>query len=367
MMSASDNLIAAACCGDVALVRRILQADPTQVHARDTHIGTTPLHCAAHRGFLEIVRALLDAGADIMSRESCCDTIPLHWAAEGGHLDVARLLVDQGSGVDALDSWHNLGPIGWATAVQHAHARNTARYEVAEFLLNHGARLDIFSAIVWKDLDTVRRMIASDPAVLSQQLGVVDNRQQPLHFAVINNLPDMAQLLLETGADINAKTAWGLTPLCLAAMMKHDQIVDLLRARQADVDLSAALVLGQFKRAEELLVADPNQVGPAGPYHLLAHFTAQQGLAAATAVLLSNGADPDVFAEHFFHEREIVCSLSPLHVTAWRGHADVARILVDHGANLQSKDDRFESTPFVWAKWHYQEAVAALLKEAEKS
>jgi hypothetical protein len=28
-------------------------------------------------------------------------------------------------------------------------------------------------------------------------------------------------------------------------------------------------------------------------------------------------------------------------------------------------DDRFESTPFVWAKWNHQDAVAALLKEAE--
>src|SRR5215813_6704187 len=108
MMHTSDNLIAAACGGDVALVRRILQADPAQVHARDSHIGTTPLHCAAHRGFLEIVQALLDAGADVMSRESCSETIPLHWAAEGGHLEVARLLINQGSGVNALDSWHNL-------------------------------------------------------------------------------------------------------------------------------------------------------------------------------------------------------------------------------------------------------------------
>ncbi|MBO0858469.1 MAG: ankyrin repeat domain-containing protein [Chloracidobacterium sp.] len=361
-MNASDNLIAAACSGDAAWVSRILQTDPAQVNARDSHIGTTPLHCAAHRGYLEIVQALLDAGADVMSRESCSETIPLHWAAEGGHLEVARLLVDQGSGVDALDSWHNLGPIGWATVVQHAHGRKPARYEVAEFLINHGARLDVFSAIVWKDPDAVRRMIEADPAMLSQQLGVVDKRQQPLHFAVINSLPDMVQLLLEAGADINAKTAWGLTPLCVAATMKHNQIVDMLRARQADVDLSASLVLGQFDRAKELLDADSNLVSHTGPYSLLAHFTAQRGLADATAVLLSGGADPNIFAEHFYHEREIICSLSPLHVAAWRGHGDVARILVDHGADLQSKDDRYESTPFVWAKWHHHNEVAALLK-----
>src|SRR5262245_42260372 len=169
MMHANDNLIVAACSGDIAWVRRILQADPAQVHARDSHLGTTPLHCAAHRGFLEIVQALLDAGADVMAREVCCEANPLHWAAEGGHLEVARLLIKHGSGVNALDGWHNLGPVGWATAVQHAHNRNPARYEVAEFLLGQGARLDIFSALVWKDRDAVQRMIEADPAVLSQK------------------------------------------------------------------------------------------------------------------------------------------------------------------------------------------------------
>jgi ankyrin repeat protein len=362
MMQTHGTLIAAACSGDIDQVRRILAAYPTQVNEQDSYIGTTPLHCAAHRGFLEIVQVLLEAGADIMARETCCDAIPLHWAAEGGHLEVARLLINRGSEVNAIDSWHNLGPVGWAEVIEHAHNRSPARHDVAEFLLSQGAQLDIFSAIITNNRDAVKRMVIAEPDVLNHQLGVVDKHQKPLHFAVNSDLPEMVQFLLELGADINAKTAWGLTPLCLAVMGQQDKIVELLRSQHAEVDLSAALALGQFDRAEELLKSDPSLVGPTGTYHLLVHFAVQQNSAQAMSILLNHGADANVFTEHYLDMREMVCSLSPLHVAALRGQVDVARVLIDFGANLQLKDDRYESTPFTWAKWNHQNEVAALLK-----
>jgi ankyrin repeat protein len=308
------------------------------------------------------VQVLLEAGADIMARETCCDAIPLHWAAEGGHLEVARLLINRGSEVNAIDSWHNLGPVGWAEVVEHAHNRNPARHDVAEFLLSQSAQLDIFSAIIMNNRDAVKRIVSADPDVLNCQLGVVDKHQKPLHFAVNSNLPEMVQFLLELGADINAKTAWGLTPLCLAVLRRQDRIVELLRSQHAEVDLSAALALGQFDRAEELLKADSTLVGPTGTDRLLVHFAVERNSAQATSILLNHGADANIITQHFFHRCEIVCSLSPLHVAAWLGHVDVARVLIDSGANSQLKDDRYESTPFTWAKWNYQNEVAALLR-----
>jgi RNA polymerase sigma factor (sigma-70 family) len=361
-MEALDNLIQAACSGDVEQVRRLLQADPAQVHTRDPYLQSTPLHYAAHRGYLEIVQLLLTAGADVMAREGSSDTIPLHWAAEGGHLEVARLLVDHGADVNAIDGWHNLSPVGWAVALGSGQCRREgARHEVADFMLSRGAQLDIFSAIAWGKPDAVRALIETDRAVLRQPLGIVDQRQQPLHFAVQQGRPDMVTLLLDAGVDVHATTAWGLTPFCLAVTHRQEQIAELLRARQGDGDLSAAVALNQLDRAKALLEADSTVVGPAGAYQRLLHCTAQQGLAEATALLLSYGADPNVVAEHF--HREIICTLSPLHVAAWHGQVEVARVLLDHGADLQARDAQYESTPFIWAKWHHQEAVAALLKQ----
>lgn len=365
-MQALDNLIQAACSGNVERVRQLLQADPTQVHTRDPYLQSTPLHYAAHRGYLEIVQLLLTAGADVMAREGSSDTIALHWAAEGGHLEVARLLVDHGADVNANDGWHNLGPLGWAVAIGSGQCRSfAARHEVAEFLLTKGAQLDIFSAIAWGKPDAVRALIKEDRAVLGQPLGIVDQRQQPLHFAVQNDGPDMVALLLDAGADVHATTAWGLTPFCLAVTQHQEQIADLLRARHGDADLSAAVVLNQLDQAKALLEADSTLVGPAGPYRQLLHFTAQQGLAEATALLLSYGADPNVAAEHF--HQEIICPLSPLHVAAWHGHLEVARVLLGHGADLQARDTQYESTPFIWAKWHHQHELAVFLKQHSAS
>jgi len=361
-MQALYNLIQAACSGDVEQARQLIQADPTQVHSHDPYLRSTPLHYAAHRGYLEIVQLLLTAGADVMAREGTSDTVPLHWAAEGGHLEVARLLVNRGADVNAIDGWHNLGPLGWAVALGSGQCRReAAQREVAEFLLTKGAQLDIFSAIAWGKPDAVRALIETDRAVLTQPLGIVDQRQQPLHFAVQNDRPDMVALLLEAGADVHATTAWGLTPFCLAITQRQDHIAELLRARHGDADLSAAVVLKQLDRAKALLDADSTLVGRAGPYRQLLHFTVQQGLAEATALLLNYGADPNVAAEHF--HQEIICPLSPLHVAAWHGHLEVARVLLDHGADLYAKDAQYESTPFIWAKWHHQHEVAAFLKQ----
>ena len=361
-MQALDNLIQAACSGDVEQVRRLLQADPTTVHTRDPYLQSTPLHYAAHRGYLEIVQLLLTAGADVTAREGVSDTTSLHWAAEGGHLEVARLLVEHGADVNAIDGWHNLGPVGWAIAIESGNCQGeAARRDVADFLLTKGAQLDIFSAIAWGKPDAVRALVTADRAVLGQRLGVVDQHQQPLHFAVQNDRPDMVVLLLDVGADVHATTAWGLTPFCLAVIQQQQQIVELLRARDGDGDLSAAIVLNQLDRAKPLMDADATLVGPAGPYRRLLHFTVQQGLAEGASLLLRSGADSNIPAEYL--HREIICTLSPLHVAAWHGHLEVARILLEHGADLQARDAQYESTPFIWAKWHHQEAVAALLKQ----
>jgi ankyrin repeat protein len=70
MTSESEKLmISAAKRGEVAEVQRLLALEPGLVEARDKD-GSTPLHCAAWKGHVEVVRVVLDAGADIGARRT---------------------------------------------------------------------------------------------------------------------------------------------------------------------------------------------------------------------------------------------------------------------------------------------------------
>src|ERR1051325_5664583 len=86
-------------------VRAALSSKPDLVNAHGWDIGTTALHCASHRGFTEMVRLLLDLGADVHALETASQTMPLHWAAEAGHPAIARLLVERGSELSLPDDW----------------------------------------------------------------------------------------------------------------------------------------------------------------------------------------------------------------------------------------------------------------------
>jgi ankyrin repeat protein len=84
--------------GNAAAVREIGAADPSLVMLRDADDGT-PLHYAAWKGHGEVVRVLLDLGADIdaCSRDGHYGGTPLHAAAHGNQKEVAAILLERGA------------------------------------------------------------------------------------------------------------------------------------------------------------------------------------------------------------------------------------------------------------------------------
>ena len=111
------TLISAAEDGDAARVARLLDSGAS-ADERPAPGGETPLMRAAARGHLEVVRVLLDAGADVCASRADGFT-PLVLAVFFGHEEVVRLLVERGADPSART---NLG----TTAARWAEARGFA-------------------------------------------------------------------------------------------------------------------------------------------------------------------------------------------------------------------------------------------------
>jgi len=221
---AVEAFFTACATGDVGELRELLACEPALVHAR--HNGTTGLHVAVHHP--EALRLLLEHGADPNQRDVGDNALALHFAAGGGPLESVRALLDAGSDVHGLGDLHRMDVIGWATVFAEA------RRDVVDLLVARGARHHVFSAISLGDLDLLRRVVESDPDAIARRLSQYEQEQTALHYVIApadglvgglfrtGSHYRTLDLLIELGADLEARDAKGRSPLEVA-MLRGDQ------------------------------------------------------------------------------------------------------------------------------------------------
>jgi ankyrin repeat protein len=195
---------------DAAAVRQALAAHPEWRALVNAPIGpfdSPAVVCARSREMLDV---LLDAGADINAKSRW-------WAGGFGLLD-------------------------------------SASDELARYAIERGARVEIHAAARLGMLDRVKELVAYDPALVSARGG---DGKTPLHFA--RNL-EIAQFLLENGADINARDIDHESTPAQHLIKDHPDVVRFLVKRGCATDIFLAAALGDLALAEKLLRAEPDYV-----------------------------------------------------------------------------------------------------------
>ncbi|CAI5774729.1 [ADP-ribose] polymerase tankyrase-2 isoform X3 [Podarcis lilfordi] len=242
---ADRQLLEAAKAGDVDTVKKLCTVQ--SVNCRDIEgRQSTPLHFAAGYNRVSVVEYLLQHGADVHAKDKG-GLVPLHNACSYGHYEVAELLVKHGAVVNVADLWK-------FTPLHEAAAKG--KYEICKLLLQHGADptkknrdgntpLDLV-----KDGDTdIQDLLRGDAALLDaakkgclarvKKLCSPDNvncrdtqgrHSTPLHLAAGYNNLEVAEYLLQHGADVNAQDKGGLIPLHNAASYGADDVSALLTA-----------------------------------------------------------------------------------------------------------------------------------------
>ena len=363
-MTVDEQLFEAAQRGDADQLGALLDAHPDQLQARDQPYEWSLLHHAAFRGHLQAVNLLLTRGLDVNTRERGDNTYPMHWSAAAGHLEVVRRLADAGGDVVGQGDDHALEVIGWATCWDHPHDA------IANFLVSRGARHHIFSAISMNLADEVRRIVATDPAAINARMSRNEDHRMPLHYAVLRNRPEMVALLMELGADPLAVDGSGFTAAAYATSVDIDRPVMArireMTARELDsaargqreahvglMDLIAALAVHDYTAAEALLRANPRLTESYGALHLMS----KRGDAVGGRWLLDHGVDVNGRWPHWDAE------VTPLHLAAAFGHADVVRLLLTSGANPHIRDSKHDGDSLGWAEHFTQPQTLEILRE----
>ena len=371
--SVDGGLFAAAENGDAAELARLLEAHPDRLHARNRPYEHTLLHVAAGACRLDAVNLLLVRGIDPNVREKGDNTYPMHWAAAKGCLDIVRRLADAGGDVVGSGDDHALEVIGWASCFGHHR-------DIADFLLSRGARHHIFSAIALDLPDEVRRIVQTNPNAIGSRMSRNENHQTPLHFAVREGRTAMVELLLELGADPLAVDGSGFEAAAYSDSPETDRAVmtAIRRLTTAEFvsaergsrpvqagarDLIAALALHDWAAAARLVADVPTLLSSGGVLHIMS----KRNAVPAVRWLLERGANPSALWAHWDAD------VTPLHLAALGGHPEIVRLLLAAGADPGIHDSKHDSDAEGWARFFLEcadnrkaerQEVARLLSDA---
>ncbi len=278
------------------------------------------MHEAARAGLADKVAELLAKDASLVDAKGMDARTPLHCA---GTVAVAALLLNHGARIDARDEDHDSTPAQW---------RIGESPDVARFLLESGAKADIFLAAALGDLALAERLVREDRRCLAHRIG---------------KAPEFPPI----GHDGRGGTIYQWTlrfnsyPHQIALLKGHQAMFDFL---YAESDMATRLlvdcVLARRIEAEAIANEHPEIVPdlPDVDRELVARYCWETNTNYNAVELMLDLGFPVAHPERSH-------GYTPLHNAAWAGSGDLVDLLIARGHPVDIRDPGYDATPLGYA------------------
>lgn len=297
---------------------------------------------SAIRGDLDTIRRLVDKDARLVN---CTNQYrsPLHFAVQENHIDVVEFLLAHGA--DAThrsgNPWHER-PIVIAEERGYAEMKNVLETHLKTTQGGAPAGDPIAAAIRERDVSRVRELLDGDASLLE----ALDERgNRPMHWAALVRSIEIATMLLDLGADVNAQRPDGARPLDLTDGdywfrgnrdvpkdgPTQQEMSEFLIDRGARYDITAAAKLGDLDRVSALLEEDASLANAIPDYCTYYNGVplweaVRSGHQEIAELLLEKGADPTTPEPGMAPKGRVLAA-------AVRGEIDFLKRLLEMGAD----------------------------------
>jgi ankyrin repeat protein len=346
---------------DILNLARLLLEHGTDINLRTTDEWTL-LHGAAYWGGLENMRVLLDYGANPNAENKEGET-PLHLVSQSrlsyqerhGGVGIVRLLLEHGVDLNARrkDGWTSL----------HLAAFK-GRVEVAQVLLDHGANanteteggetalhLVVLQGRQYHQEERLQHCTAITGAWCGRER-TAERQLTTLHLAAYTGRVEIAQLLLDHGANAKLETDEGEMVLHIVSRGEYDSqergvgTARLLLERGVDVNarekegwtsLHCAALEGKVEVAQLLLNHGANASMETDEGETALHivsrgeYDSEEHGSGIARLLLERGVD--------IHAQDTIFATA-LHYAAFNGRFGIVQLLLDHGANPNAENEQ---------------------------